>query len=100
MARSFVDATASGNTQVVAAQGENVRILVYAVAVISNTAITVRFQSGTTNISAGFPVSANGGWVMSENRKGWFQTEPNEALNINLSGAATVGCQITWSRRN
>ena len=94
--RAFLNATASGNTQIVPAQGAGIRVRVLGVTVVSLTALTIKFQSGTTDISSGKPVAATGGWVAPEAIAGWFQTAPNEALNINLSGAGTVGVDVVW----
>jgi len=93
--RAFANATGSGNTQVVAAQGAGVRIRVLSVFAIATTAVTIKFQSATTDISAGFPVGANSGFAIVNNH-GIFQTAANEALNINLSGAVATGVQVTW----
>lgn len=95
--RSFVNATASGSTAVVAAQGVGVKIRVLSVFVCTSTALTVKFQSASSDISCGSSLAANGGYVMPENPHGWFQTNANEALNVNLSSAATnVGVQVIW----
>ena len=94
--RAFANPTASGNTQVVAAQGAALRIRVLSLFSMAATAVTIKFQSATTDISAGFPVAANGGFVLPRNVDGWFQTAANEALNINLGGAVTAGVQVTW----
>lgn len=94
--RTFLNATASGNTQIVAAQGGVIRVRVLAVNVISATALTIKFQSATTDICSGKPLAANGGWIAPYTQAGWFQTTANEALNVNLSGAGTVGVDIIW----
>ena len=94
--RAFVNASGSGNTQVVAAQGGAIRIRVLAVVVIATLAVTVKFQSNITDISAGFPVGANGGCVLPYNPHGWFQTVADDPLNINLGVGTSTGCQITW----
>jgi hypothetical protein len=91
-----VNATTTGNTEVVAAQGAGVKIRVLSMAIVSTIAQTVKFQSGTTDISAAFPVAANGGLVMPKNDHGWFETAANEALNINLSEATPTGVQVVW----
>ena len=96
VSRAFANATASGNTAVVAAQGAGVRIRVLAVFTVTGTALTVKFQSATTDITAGFVLAVNGGMVLPNNPHGWFQTNANEALNINLSGAGTVGVNVVW----
>lgn len=93
--RAFANATGSGNTQVVAAQGAGVRIRVLSVFVVATTAVTIKFQSATTDISAGFPVGATSGFAVVNNH-GIFQTAANEALNINLGGAVATGVQVTW----
>lgn len=94
--RTFLNATASGNTQIVAAQGAGLRIRLLAANVTSGTALTIKFQSATTDICSGKPVAANGGWIAPYAPVGWFQTTANEALNVNLSGAGTVGVDIIW----
>lgn len=92
--RAFANATGSGNTQVVAAQtGAKIRVL--SVFVMAATAVTVKFQSGTTDISAGFPVGATSGFAVV-NQHGLFQTATGEALNINLSSGVVTGVQVTW----
>lgn len=94
--RASATPAASGNTQVVAAQGAGVRIRVIAACVIAATAVSVKFQSATTDISATWPVGANGGFVLPDNNHGWFQTAGNEALNVNLSGNVSTGVQVIW----
>jgi len=94
--RSFADATASGDTEVVAAQGAGIRIRVLAYSFVSDASVTAKFRSATSSISSGKPVSANGGVVAAEAPHGWFQTSANQALNINLSGTANVGVDVIW----
>lgn len=97
--RAFVNASASGNTQLIAAQGGAVRIRVLAVVgVVGGTAVSVKFQSATTDVSALFACAANGGFVLPYNPHGWFQTAANEALNVNLSGAVATGVQTIWAQ--
>lgn len=93
---AFANPAAIGNTLVVAAQGAGVKIRVMSLAIISTVAQTVKFQSGTTDKSASFPVAANGGLVLSQNDRGWFETAANEALNVNLSAATATGVQVVW----
>jgi hypothetical protein len=94
--RSFLDATASGNTEVVAAQGTGIKIRVIALYHVSLTAVTVKFQSATTSKSPGVPAAANGGLVLPRNDHGWFETAANEALNVNLSAAVATGVMVDW----
>jgi len=94
--RSFVNATASGNTELVAAQGAGIKIRVIYFYHVSLTAVTVKFQSGVTDIAPGLPVGANGGIQAGVNNHGIFQTAPNEALNVNLSAAVATGVMVDW----
>lgn len=95
--RAFVNASASGDNEIVAAPGAANKIRVIAmVAVAGNAANTVTLRSATTAISAGFPFAANGGFALNENHSGWFQTAAGEALNVNLSGSTAVAVSITY----
>lgn len=94
--RAFVQASASGNTQIVAAQGGGVRIRVLAVFAVAAAAVSIKFQSATTDKTASFALAANGGFVLPETAHGWFETNANEALNVNLGGAVSTGVQIIW----
>jgi hypothetical protein len=94
--RSFVNASASGDTAVVAAQGANIKIRVVGILVVSSAAMSIKFRSNTTDISPAFPFAANGGMAPPINMHGWFETAANEALNVNLSAANAAGVQIIW----
>lgn len=93
---AFASPSSIGNTVVVPAQGAGVKIRVMSLAVVSTLAQTIKFQSATTDKSAAFPVAANGGLVLSQNDRGWFEAAANEALNINLSAATPTGVQVVW----
>jgi hypothetical protein len=93
---AFVNASASGNTAVVAAQGAGVQIRVLGLIVVTTAAQTVKFQSATTDISAGFPLAANGGISTTYYPDGMFETVANEALNITLGAATATGVQVVW----
>lgn len=87
-------ASSGANQLVAAATGAKYRVL--QVAVVATTAVSVKFQSGTTDITGTFPLGANGGVVLPYNEHGWFETAAGEALNINLSGAVSTGVQIQY----
>jgi hypothetical protein len=95
--RAFVNASSTGNNELVAAPGSGIKIRVMSVAVVAGvSANTVTFKSASTAISADFPFAANGGMVLNENPSGWFQTAAGEALNVSLSGATAVAVSITY----
>jgi len=94
--RAFIDTSASGDTPVVGAQGGAIRIRVLAASLVVAAAVSARFRSATTSISALKALAANGGFVYPYNPHGWFQTAANEALNLNLGGAIAAGGDVIW----
>lgn len=93
--RTFKNASSIGATEVIAAVGSG-SIRVVGIAFVSTATNTVKFQSGTTDISATFPLGANGGVVLSFNEHGWFQTNAGEALNINMTAATATAIQVSY----
>ena len=87
-------ASLNANELVAAATGAKYRVL--AAAVIATTAVSVKFQSGSTDITGTFPLGANGGMVLPFNEHGWFETASGEALNIHLSSAVSCGVQLHY----
>ena len=88
------------NTGTLVAAVANKRIRVYAAVMVAGSAVDVKFRSNTTDISATFPLAANGGCVLPEAKAGWFQTAVGEALNLNMSAATTVGVQLIYELVN
>ncbi len=87
-------ASSGATALVAAAAGAKYRVL--QVAVISTLANSVKFQSASTDISGTFPLGANGSLVLPYNEHGWFETNENEALNINMTVATSTGVQIQY----
>jgi len=92
---TFLNANSLGTTEIIPAQA-NRSIRVISVVAISTVANNIKFLSAGTDLSATFPLGANGGLVMSFNEHGWFQTAIGEALNINLSVATATGIQLNY----
>lgn len=92
---AFVNASATGNTNVVAVQSGQ-RILVLQCCIITGAANQVKFQSNTSDISAGWPLASNGGFVLPYSELGWFQTNIGEALNFNQSTSVQTAVQVVW----
>lgn len=89
-----IEADTTGNTQVVAAvTGKKIRV--HGALVIANAAVTVKFQSATTDITGPMSLSANGGFA-HESILGMFETAAGEALNINLSANQSVGGHLSY----
>jgi hypothetical protein len=96
--RAFANATASGETTVVAAVvAKKIRVLAYAIGPVS-AAVNVYFDNATDGaVSSTKYLAANGGMGRGLNHFGHFQTGTNnEALRINLSTTANVGVEVTY----
>ena len=89
-----ISATGSGNTEVVGAvSGKRIRVIAYAV--IANATVSIKFRSGTTDITGSMRV-VEGGGIAHAYDGGLFQTAEGQALNINLSNNATVGGYVVY----
>lgn len=94
--RAFLNTSSVGSTQLVASPGPNLRIVVTNLAIIAGAANTVKFLSGITSITADYAFADNGGLVLVDSEVGWFATNPNEALNVNLSLSAAIGVTVSY----
>ena len=89
-----INATNSGNTQVVGAvSGKRIRVIAFAV--VANATVNIKFQSGTTDITGSMRI-VEGGGIAHAYDGGLFQTAVGQALNINLSANATVGGYVVY----
>lgn len=89
---AIVDAAASGDNTLVAAQGAGNKIRVHQLYLVSAGTVTVRFESGAagTALSGQMNLVANTGFVLPYSPIGWFETAANVLLNLELSGAISV----------
>jgi hypothetical protein len=87
-------ASSGANELVAASAGAKYRVL--AAAIVATTAVSVKFQSASTDITGTFPLGANGGLVLPFNEHGWFETAAGEALNLNLGSAVSTGVQLHY----
>lgn len=95
---AFLNATASGNTQLVAAVAGR-RIRVVGILVTNEGAATIAFklQSASTDITATHDLAADGGgFTLNALPAFYCQTAVGEALNANLSGVGTVGVDVRY----
>jgi len=89
-----INATSFGDTQIVpAVSGKRIRVIAYAV--IANITVSIKFRSGTTDITGSMRV-VEGGGIAHAYDGGLFQTAVNQPLNINLSNNATVGGYVVY----
>lgn len=92
----FADINIAASGAVVAAvAGKRIRVI--AMDIVCPNAQTVSWQSsGGAEISGPQAFAANGGIVRPYNPGGWFQTAIGEGLNIIVSGAGTIGGNVTF----
>jgi hypothetical protein len=93
--QAFITPNSIGANQILAAvPGYKIRVV--AAAIVTTAANSVKFQSAANDISALWPLGANGGFVLPYNDHGWVQTNAGEALNINLSAATSTGVHVQY----
>lgn len=95
---AVIDSATSGDTTLVAAvTGKKIRLLSL-IAVMTGTAVTIRFESGTggTALTGQMTPSQGGGFVLPYNPGGWFETAAGVLLNLELGGAQSVDGCLTY----
>ena len=81
------------NTIIAATPGLRYRIL--QAIIVPTAATTVTFFSGSTQISAAFPLAANGMLVLPFDEHGWFNTSAlGDSVVISLGTATSTGVQL------
>lgn len=93
-----VSISSSGDNQIVAAvTGKKIKVL--SATLVSSGTVSVKWRSGTTDLSGAMPLVANSGFVLPASSPGqghYFETAVTTALNINLSGAVAVSGHISY----
>ncbi len=82
-------------TQLVAAVA-NKKYRVVGLAIITSAANNINLESGTTDITAVWPLGTNGGLVLPYNEHGWAETNAGEALQITTSAATPCGVHVLY----
>lgn len=94
---AFANPSLVGNTLLVPAQSGNIAIRVISALVVMSGAVGVKFTGANSgDLTALFPVLANGGFVLPGNQYGWLQTGPNESLSVSLNSSVSGGVHISW----
>ena len=95
---AFLNATASGNTQLVAASaGRRIRVIWIVVTNKDASVVAFKLQSATTDITSTHDLAADGGgYAMNAHPAFYCQTAVGEALNANLGGVSSVGVDIGY----
>lgn len=93
-----IRASTSGATEIVAANPtKKIKVLSYVL--VADGAVTAKWQSASTDLSGAMSFSANGGVATSVGSPliGWlFETQVNEALNLNLGGAVGISGHLSY----
>jgi hypothetical protein len=86
------------NTATVVAAVAGKRIRVISLFLLTSAAVTVRFDTGIggNTLTGAMALPANGGIVLPENHRGWFQTSIGELLRITLGGAVQVSGALVY----
>lgn len=97
-----ITASASGdNTIVAAVTGKKIRVKGYAITNGAATANSVKWRSGTTDISGlYFSAAALGPIIVHDLAPSgdfYFETVAGQALNLNLSAATAVGGAVQYT---
>jgi hypothetical protein len=91
---AVINATSSGNTQVVAGvSGRRIRVIAYAL--VASAAVDVKFRSGNNDITGSMRL-VEGGGIAHAYDGGLFQTAVGQPLNINLSANVNVGGYVVY----
>lgn len=95
---ALLNATASGNTELVAAvTGRRIRVVGLLVTNEGAAVIAFKLQSATTDITATHDLAADGGGFNIHRLPAFYcQTAVGAALNANLGATGTVGVDVTY----
>lgn len=88
-------AASSGATLVVTGVALKI-IRVISLQAVAAGPVNVKWQSSGNDITGLAYFAGNGGYVLPFNSVGWFQSNPGEDLNINLSAATGVGGSLVY----
>lgn len=93
-----IDTASAGDNTLVAANAKN-KIKVISFFLVSTAALAVRFKSGAANnLTGAMAFAANGGLAIpaGDTYSHLFETNVNEALVLNLSGATQVSGGLAY----
>lgn len=89
-----IDISSSGdNTIITAPSGTSEYLVIDHINIVPNSAVTLTLKSGSTDLSGGYALTTNQGFVLEnsyQDESGLIKCAENEAFIINLSGAVQV----------
>jgi len=97
--KAIIDGATSGDNELVAAvSGKKIRVIAL-FAIMTGTAVTIRFESGAggTALTGQMTPSQGGGFVLPFNPVGWFaDTAAGQSLSMELGGAQSVDGSMAY----
>jgi len=95
---SVIPASA-GSNEILPATAD-IRYNVYGFVAIAELANKITFMSDASDISAEWPLAANGGMVVGVTEVPWFSTNVGEALNVNMTQNVSTGITLLYGVDN
>jgi hypothetical protein len=83
---AIVSSTATTISVVPAVTGQIIKVYRFFIVSAGTTIVTP--QDGTTALSGGVPLVANGSWVLAADGIPWFVTSPGNAFQFNNNGTS------------
>lgn len=99
---AVIAASSSGDNSIVAAvAGKKIRVKAWSVSNLTAAAQSIKWRSGTTDITGVWGIGAVIGTIESRdfapNPEFYFETAVGQALNLNLAAAIAVGGSVAYS---
>lgn len=94
-----IDISSSGDNTIISAPTAPAYLAIDHVNILPTSAVTVKFQSATTELTGPYPLDAKQALTLenpSDWQNGLMQMAPGEAFVINLSGAVQVGGYVRY----
>jgi len=93
---AVVSAATTTIATVAALTGQTVRV--YKVFLVASTATTLGFADGSTALSGGLSILANGSVTLGADGTPWFQTSSGNAFNITNSAGAQISGTVYYTQ--
>lgn len=91
-----IAASADDSVLVAAVTGRKIRVCSVVINQGDTTPSSVTFLSDSTAIYPPLKAAANGGFVMGDNPRGWFETDVGEALKVDTGAGSTTSVAVTY----
>ena len=93
---AIVSGTAATQTIVPAVVGQVVKV--YSFYLVSSGTATVTPLDGSTALSGGVPLVANGSWTLASDGIPWFVTSPGNAFQLSSTAGITITGAVYYTQ--